>query len=343
MTPFPPAPDQPAPDERIDHVAADWWARLRDPALPEQAWHQWSAWFEAHPDHAAAFDRVAALAERLGTMTAAQRAAFVARFAPAAVTRRGPSWRALGLAASVAVAVAAGAIFLAWGSHPGDTPRQYASETAGRRDIALPDGSSIELGGASSVTAHYGRDERAVDLDAGEAFFRVAHAERPFVVNAGPLRIRDLGTAFNVRRTGERVTVTVTEGRVRVSPAQGGSDLGPIELGAGRQVSYDPTTQAMRILDASPDSALAWRGNRLEFVNEPLDSVLANVSRYSKRPIRLADPSLGKLTFTGTVRVDTIDSWVAALPRVFPVRVESHADRLELARQTSTPRSARPR
>ncbi|UPG85930.1 FecR domain-containing protein [Luteibacter aegosomatis] len=331
------------PDRHIDHTAADWWARLRDPALPEQAWMQWSDWLEADPRHAPAFDRVAALAESLGAMGAAERSAFVARFAPATRARPRLPRLAFGIAAGVAVAVAAAGLFLAWRGPSAQAPRQYASEPAGHRDISLPDGSSIELGGASSVTAHYGREVRAVDLDAGEAFFRVAHAERPFVVNAGPLRIRDLGTAFNVRRTGDRVTVTVTEGRVRVSPAQEGGDLGQVELGAGRQVSFDPATQAMRILDVNPDSALAWRGNRLEFVNEPLDSVLANVSRYSKRPIRLADPDLGKLTFTGTVQVDTIDSWVAALPRVFPVRVESHADRLELARQISTTRSAKPR
>ncbi len=72
-------------------------------------------------------------------------------------------------------------------------------------------------------------------------------------------------------------------------------------------------------------------------------SVIENVNRYSARPIRLTDPALGKLTFTGTVEVDTIDSWVSALPRVFPVRVDTYPDRLELARQTTMARSIQPR
>ncbi|KAG9549060.1 hypothetical protein KCV01_g23650, partial [Aureobasidium melanogenum] len=112
----------------------------------------------------------------------------------------------------------------------------------------------------------------------------------------------------------------VTEGRVRVSPAQA-DGAGPVELGAGSQVSFDPETHAMRFLDVDASTATSWRDNRLAFVNEPLDSVLANVNRYASRPIRLSDPALGKLTFTGTVQVDTIDSWVAALPRVFPYTV----------------------
>ena len=331
-------------DRHIEHTAADWWARLRDPALPEQALLQWSDWLEADPRHALAFERASALAESAASMDADSRADLVARFAPTARTSATRPRLALAMAAGLAIIVLGAGLFIALRPSGTSTITQYASELAGHRDIALPDGSSIELGGATSVTARYGRDERAVDLEAGEAFFRVAHAERPFVVNAGPLRIRDLGTAFNVRRTADRVTVAVTEGRVQVSPmANTQGDAGMVELGAGREVSFDPQTQAMRILDIDPASATAWRGHRLEFVNEPLSSVVENVNRYSARPIRLADPTLGKLTFTGTVQVDTIDSWVSALPRVFPVRVDTFADRLELVRQTSMARGTRPR
>lgn len=328
----------------IENTAADWWSRLRDPSLPEEAMLQWGEWLEADPRHATAFDRACALAEAAASMDGTTREAFVARYAPAAPRRRIAAPRfALGLAAGVAIIVLGAGLFLALRPASPESTRQYASERAGHRDIALPDGSSIELGGATSITARYGRDERAVDLESGEAFFRVAHAERPFVVTAGPLRIRDLGTAFNVRRTGNRVTVAVTEGRVRVSPSATDGDAGTVELGAGREVSYDPETQAMRIMDVTTASATAWRGHRLEFVNEPLSSVVDNVNRYSAKPIRLTDADLGRLTFTGTVEVDTIDSWVSALPRVFPVRVDTYADRLELARQTSMTRSQKPR
>ncbi|NID16399.1 FecR family protein [Luteibacter yeojuensis] len=330
-------------ERQIEHTAADWWARLRDPGLPEPALLQWSEWLEADPRHADAFERASALAEAAAAMDTASRRDFVNRFAPRRIVRRVPPRFALALAAGVALVVLGAGLFLAVRPGSSGAPRQYVSERAGHRDIDLPDGSRIELGGATSVTARYGRDERTIDLEAGEAFFRVAHAPRPFIVNAGPLRIRDLGTAFNVRRTGDRVTVAVTEGRVRVSPLAAQGDAATVELGAGREVSFDPETQAMRILDVDPATATAWRGHRLEFVNEPLSSVVENVNRYSSRPLRLADPALGRLTFTGTVQVDTIDSWVAALPRVFPLRVDTYPDRLELTRQTTTARGTRPR
>lgn len=276
-------------DRHIENTAADWWARLRDPALPEQAMLQWSEWLEADTRHATAFDRACALAEGAAAMDGATREAFVARYVPLTTHRRPLPRVALGLAAGLAIIVLGAGLYLGLHRAGAASVSQYASERAGHRDVALPDGSSIELGGATSITARYGRDERAVDLESGEAFFRVAHAERPFVVTAGPLRIRDLGTAFNVRRTGDRVTVAVTEGRVRVSPSATDGDTATVELSAGREVSFDPETQAMRILDVTPASATAWRSHRLEFVNEPLASVVDNVNRYSARPIRLAD------------------------------------------------------
>src|SRR5690606_41475040 len=100
-------------------------------------------------------------------------------------------------------------------------------------DIQLAHGTAIQLGAASTLTTRYAADRRAVDLRSGEAFFTVTHdSDRPFVITAGPLHIEDLGTAFNVRRTGQRVSVAVTEGRGRLSPSagptlRGGSASGP--------------------------------------------------------------------------------------------------------------------
>ena len=39
------------------------------------------------------------------------------------------------------------------------------------------------------------------------------------------------------------------------------------------------------------------------------------------RPIALGDSSLGKLTFTGTVLVDSIDASLDAMQQVFPLEV----------------------
>lgn len=320
---------KPGADDGLTRTAAEWWTRLREPEPTLQTIEQWQAWLEADPRHAQAFEQVCRLGESLHGADALTRASLQQAFAPAERSR--PRWvAALAIAASLVVAV------LGWrmAGHGGFSEaadlRRYASEVGQNRDIRLSDGSTIALGAASSLTARYAKGQRAIELSAGEAFFTVSHErDRPFVVAAGPVQIEDLGTAFNVRRTGQQVTVAVTQGRVRVQAPADKKQAG-MELVAGQQASYDPRRGVFSMSSVAVDHVAVWRDNRLEFVNEPLSTVIANVNRYSRRPVQIADPRLGELTFTGTVKVNTIDSWIGALPRVFPIQVSSFADHVVL-------------
>ena len=93
----------------------------------------------------------------------------------------------------------------------------HQTAIAEHRDIVLTDGSRVSIGAKSSLSVNFSSEKRIVVLEAGEALFEVAHdAERPFVVLAGASTITAVGTAFNVRREGNRVVVTVTEGTVEV-------------------------------------------------------------------------------------------------------------------------------
>ena len=322
----------------MNTTAAQWWIRLREPYPAPHLIEQWQAWMEADGSHAQAFAQISRLAQELHATDAPIRESLIKEFAG-----RRPAWRrwmaGVAVAASLLLAVMGWRGFEAGSLGPDALAQRYASAVGQDRHIDLPDGSAIELGAASSLTAHYRSGRRAVNLDDGEAFFTVAHEPaRPFVVDAGPVRIEDLGTAFNVRRTGDRVSVAVTQGRVRVAPSTWGAMGGTLaprqamELIAGQQASYDPHRGVFTLSTVTTTQATAWRQSRLEFVDEPLSAVLANVNRYSRRPVQLADPQLGTLTFTGTVNTHTIDSWINALPRVFPVEVSMFADHVVLNR-----------
>lgn len=324
-------------EEETMRVAAIWWAQLRDPEPSVDLLERWNAWIAADPSNAQAFAQLNALGELAANASTSQRQQLIDEFAPHRVSRPRRPLLAAAAAAVIGVALLGGWRALRGGLDPAGPPQQYASAVAENRDIELSDGTAIQLGAASMLTARYASHRRDIDLGTGEAFFTVAHDNRrPFVVTAGPLHIEDLGTAFNVRRTGQRVSVTVTEGRVRLSPADGaspGANLTPgrLDLVAGQRAEYDPATGAVSVSEVAIEHAAAWRHHRLEFVNEPLSTVLANVNRYSHQPVQLADPRLGDLMFTGTVNTTTIDSWVGALPHVFPVQVSTFADHVVLS------------
>src|SRR5690606_20513701 len=95
---------------------------------------------------------------------------------------------------------------------------RYASNVGEVRRIALDDGSYMLLNTDSLAVIQFSEARRDVRLEKGEALFEVAKdPQRPFVVNAGDLTVKAVGTAFVVRREDSSVEVTVTEGVVEVA------------------------------------------------------------------------------------------------------------------------------
>jgi transmembrane sensor len=314
-------------------VAADWWVKLRDCHEDEDTVERWLAWTIEDEKHLDAFERVSAFAERLGQLDHVSHRQLLKAFASSTAPRR-RRWLPLAAAASIAAVVLSGAVYVGWmrfGS--GDSSTVYQSAIAQNRTFALADGTKVVMGAASTLAVHYGRDRRSVELRSGEAFFDVVHdSSRPFEVSAGSISVHDIGTAFDVRRTGERVTVAVTEGRVTIADLR--SEAGQrntLEAGAGQRVSFDPNASGMTVGAFTAAQATAWRDDRLEFIDEPLSVVIANANRYASKPMHIADADLNALSYTGTIRTDAIDSWVSALPEVFPLQVSKETDRVILS------------
>ena len=80
----------------------------------------------------------------------------------------------------------------------------------------LPDGSVVQLKPGAEITVDFKGVTRAVALLRGEAHFQVAHDAKPFVVTAGAVEFRAVGTAFSVELDDASVELLVTQGRVAV-------------------------------------------------------------------------------------------------------------------------------
>ncbi|HTV84688.1 MAG TPA: FecR domain-containing protein [Dyella sp.] len=327
------AKTNPRKQEQILHAAADWWVKLREPDATGETIEQWLAWTAEDERHLAMFERMNDLAGRLGSLDAVSRRGLINAFAPPSKPWR--RWLPLAAAASMAVAALSGTYLLWRAGVSGAASQVYTSAIAQNKDIVLPDGTQVALGAASTLAMHFSHGQRRVELRQGEAFFQVVHDNsRPFEVAAGEVSVRDIGTAFDVRRTGDRVTVAVTQGRVQIaqiSAASGHAQQGTLEVSAGQLVSYDPHSGGMTIGSIVPEQATGWRDDRLDFIDEPLSVVVANLNRYSARQLRIADADLGTLSYTGSIRTDAIDGWLSALPRVFPLRVSTVGNQVILS------------
>ncbi|MGH8201497.1 MAG: FecR family protein [Steroidobacteraceae bacterium] len=309
--------------------AAKWWLTLRAAEPTEKDLTTWLEWHGRDPRNAEAFEGARELAGRLHATDPKALSSLIAEFAaPRRRTRSiGFGWPlrlGITMIAIAAAAVGYRRILMRGGM---GARLEYATPIAVNRDIALPDGSRIILGAESQLNASFSARARDVELKEGEAYFKVRHEERrPFYVRAGGLTIRDIGTAFDVLKTGQRVTVTVTQGRIQVTeagtPSQGAYSSNTVDISAGQQVLYSPDAAGLRVARVDPAETLTWREQRLEFVGTPLSTVIANINRYVKRPLSITDPVIGQLSFTGTVDLHSLDRWLGALQTVFPVRVE---------------------
>lgn len=147
-------------------------------------------------------------------------------------------WPAVGIAASIAMAITAGVLLL---SSPksqvssdhltiiSPESHKFENSTAVPKDISLPDGSNIILqpGGKIRYYTASDRSNREVFLE-GEAFFNVKRdVLRPFLVHSQEVTTKVLGTSFTVKaeRDAKSITVSVKTGKVSVYTNRG--DSGP--------------------------------------------------------------------------------------------------------------------
>ena len=320
-------------------TATEWMLRLREGSAGEDDLVQWVQWCESDPLNQRAFDQVQELWHVAGGLEAELIGGELPVPRPAQQPARARRWRRRLLpplalaAANILVLVGLVAVAMAVYTHrhqAGDADLVAAARSEPVREAELSDGSTMELAAKSVVAVHYSAARRDIELRQGEAYFTVApNKERPFVVAAGDVRVRAVGTAFNVRQAGERVVVTVTKGKVdvyRVEPqADGGeaSQKASVRVGPGDQVSWDAAAAhdpVVAVVD--PRLALSWREGRLAYSNEPLAAVIADYNRYSSRPAVIGSAAVGDMRFSGTLLIDSTHEWLHALPGEFPVRLE---------------------
>lgn len=113
--------------------------------------------------------------------------------------------------------------------------------------------------------------------------------------------------------------MAVQEGRVRVEAKQSR------DLTASQVAAYDNDGH---FVDASADGVnlSAWRRGKLIFDNRRLDDVLAEIGRYHRAYIGLADPALAGHKVSGTFFTERLEDNLAAIAGSLNLRVRHIGD-----------------
>jgi transmembrane sensor len=173
--------------------------------------------------------------------------------------------------------------------------RLYVTHAGQRAKIQLADGSSVILGPMSrlQLAADFGATSRALTLD-GQGLFTVARdGGVPFVVTAGGIAARVLGTTFAVRRYPQ-------DSAVRVVVASGKVALADRVLSAGDRGDATRTHVALSH-DVNIATAFAWADGALIFDRTPLRMAIPELERWYGLQITIADAALANRAITTTL------------------------------------------
>lgn len=154
-----------------------------------------------------------------------------------------------------------------------------ATPRGGRYTVVLPDGTLVWLNAASKLsfpTAFTGND-RTVVLQ-GQAYFEVARdASRPFFVQAGEVKVKVLGTSFDVMAypDEQNINTTLVDGSVLVESGNQVKQLIPAQ-----QAAANRQTGMLQVQPTNIDKALAWKNGLFIFNNADLESILREIARW---------------------------------------------------------------
>jgi transmembrane sensor len=299
----------------IDASALSWFMAHQAGEADDE---QFAAWRAVDPRHELAYARI----ERLWASPALAKAA----------SRVRPLNRAHQTSAAVAVALC---LFLATtaGLRVSGTqiawPADHATAIGEVATTRLDDGTTILLDSGSAIDVTMVNDRREVRLLRGRAFVTVAADARPFRMLSGDAVIRDIGTRFAVARADEGEQVAVQEGIVELRESEDATARALLraEQGSG---TINGTQMPVRTLE--PLEAFGWTQQRLYFSGRRLDQVVAELRRYYRGWIVIADQNAAAMRISGGLRLDDPDAAMTELARLSGRRVTRIAGRILILR-----------
>jgi transmembrane sensor len=333
--------DENPPMMSIPEQAAEWLLRWQGGDVNIAERYEYLQWLKTSPVHIAEMLRVCRLHSWLKDaklslyitnedtfsnvipLAAQQRGNAKARDASSASlwkTRFAAGAAAIGLSALLGFAAK-----VVWFDH---TLQTHASEW---RSVPLSDGSSITAAPFTRLRHSIGDEQRFIRIEEGKAFFRVAKdPSRPFLVEAGGVIVRAMGTQFAVESTDESVTVTMLEGSVIVTPAADSEvKFEGVPLVADQQLTV-PGSGKPQIAHVDPEREIDWTHVNLSDGNTVGDAV-AQFNGYndikivvdketSARQMRGRFDAIDPLSFADTVGNTTQASVVRESPELIHIK-----------------------
>ena len=304
--------------------AAAWIVRLHGPHRSPELEAAFRDWLTANPENARQFEHVTEVWDAGATTPLEGLPRLPAHWRePVTNTRR---WIAATFAVLLVAALTSG--WYAWHSWAGQL---YSTNIGEQRVVRLNDGSRVSLSSGTKVRIAYSNTRRRVELQAGEAYFEVAHdAHRPFIVTAGGHAVRALGTEFDVRHHLSLTAVTLIQGQVAVETelSRAASER-RIVLSPGKRLRFFRDRDA-ELDRPSLDAITAWRRGEVILDKTPLSEAISELNRYDPMQLGVTDSRIAALPVSGRFRTGDSRGFAHAVAQLYGLDVSEQGNRIEL-------------
>ncbi|MBO0948076.1 FecR family protein [Fibrella forsythiae] len=219
---------------------------------------------------------------------------------------------------------------LATGWYIRESRHQHKEHTAfgETRTLTLPDGSTVQLNGNSTLTYQDDWDEthpREVWLD-GEGFFTVAKkavsGQRvKFTTHTPGLDVQVLGTQFNVHSRRGQTDVTLVEGKVElIRPGETKARI--LEMKPGQIATAKPGIEQVAVQETTPEIQTAWTQKQFIFDKTPLREVGQQLSDSYGLTLVFDNEALAARQFTGNLSSQDVETLLTTLAATFDLTIE---------------------
>ncbi|MGV8134876.1 MAG: FecR family protein [Mangrovibacterium sp.] len=197
-----------------------------------------------------------------------------------------------------------------------------------RSSLILSDGTIVYLNSGSRVIypVVFNKEKREIYIE-GEAYLKVAHNVKcPFYVTTDHLKVRVLGTEFNIKSYPDenKSSVVLVTGSVQTL-----INSKKILMKESEQLTLNNISGKISQEKTDVLEHISWKDGWLFCNNEQIESIATKLSRYYNVDIQFKDQNAKMLTMTG--KLDLKSEWREVLDIICftaPVRYEENSEKI---------------
>lgn len=196
---------------------------------------------------------------------------------------------------------------------------------AERASVTLPDGTNITINSESTLkyAPHsFNREKRIVDF-VGEAYFDVHQNEQsPFIINTTAIKVRVLGTRFNLkaRESDSTTSLILEQGKVAFTSIKTGEER---HIFPNQSAIYNKHTDTIMISDVNAQRRPAWQSEEWAIYQISLENIIKTLSELYGVKIKIAgNISISTDLFSGTLPIKNMAETFMILEKTYNIRIE---------------------